>query len=72
MPNYCINKNPQDTVAGEHEVHNLDENCTHLPLPENRKDLGRHRDCHSAIEKAKEYYDVVDGCYYCCKDCHTR
>lgn len=70
MPKFCVNKNAQPT--GEHEVHNLDVYCGHLPEPSNRLDLGWHSDCHSAIRKAKESYDNVDGCAYCCPDCNTR
>lgn len=70
MPNYCVNKNAQPT--GEHEVHNVTANCNYLPLPSNRLDLGWHADCESAIKKAKNHYSNVDGCYYCCKECHTR
>ena len=70
MPNYCVNKNAQPT--GEHEVHNLDANCNHLPDPVNRLSLGWHADCHSAVRKAKETYSDVDGCAYCCSACNTR
>ena len=70
MPNYCVNKNPQPT--GEHEVHDLDASCSYLPDYSNRLDLGWHTNCHSAVKKAKEHYNNVDGCYYCCSDCHTR
>ena len=65
---YCVNKNEQDT--GEHEVHALD--CEHKPEPENQIYLGRFNTCHEAINKAKEYYTNVDGCFYCSKECHTR
>ena len=70
MPNYCVNKNAQPT--GEHEVHNLDVSCHHLPDLSNRQNLGWHSDCHGAIRQAKEYYLNVDGCAYCCPVCHTR
>lgn len=70
MPNYCVNKNAQPT--GEHEVHNLDVNCKHLPEPINRLNLGWHPNCQSALRKAKESYSNVDGCAYCCPECNTR
>jgi hypothetical protein len=38
MQRFYVNKNAQPT--GEHEVHNLDANCQHLPDPINRLDLG--------------------------------
>lgn len=68
MPNYCVNKNAQPT--GEHEVHNLDAFCNHLPDYSNRLDLGWHIDCQSAVRKAKEHYNNVDGCAYCCPTCN--
>lgn len=69
MPNYCVNKNPQTT--GEHEVHNLDT-CNYLPDVANRQSLGWHSNCHGAVSEAKKYYYNVDGCAYCCRECHTR
>jgi hypothetical protein len=68
MDKYYVNKNAQTT--GEHEVHK--EGCEWMPLAENRIYLGEFYSCSSALRKAREYYDNVDGCYYCCKECHTR
>lgn len=68
MPRYYVNQRAQST--GEHEVHK--EGCTYLPEPQNRKDLGFHPDCHSAVREAKKTYDNVDGCFFCCNPCHTR
>ncbi|WP_366011178.1 hypothetical protein [Kosmotoga sp.] len=65
---YYVNKNAQTT--GEHEVHT--EDCEHLPDTNNRIYLGRFDNCHDAIKKAKNYYDNVDGCYYCCYSCHKK
>ena len=70
MPNYCVNRNAQPT--GEHEVHKLDGSCTRLPEKSNQLDLGWHPDCHSAVRKAREFYNNVDGCYYCCASYHTK
>jgi len=72
MPRFCINKNAQPT--GEHEVHNLDAGCNHLPNTENQIVLGTFMTCHDAIRKAKDDYPdaKIDGCAYCCPDCHTR
>ncbi len=69
MPYYYVNKNAQST--GEHEVHTT--SCNHGPLYEsNKQSLGSHSDCKSAVQAAKQYYSNVDGCYYCCNECHTR
>lgn len=68
MPHYCVNKNAQST--GEHEVHK--EGCDQMPDPENRQSLGDCANCSAAVEKAKQYFDNVDGCFYCSNECHTR
>ena len=71
MPNYCVNINAQDN-SGDYEVHETSPTrCKHLPNPENREALGWHSDCHGAVAEAKKTYDDVNGCYYCCYDCHT-
>ena len=70
MPNYCVNKNAQPGTD-DHEVHDLasQQNC--LPALENRIALGTHDSCRGAVTAAKQYYDDVNGCYYCANDCHT-
>lgn len=70
MPHFCINDNAQPT--GEHEVHNLDAGCSFLPDYRNRRDLGFHANCHSAIAAAKKIYSSVDGCAYCVPECHKK
>ena len=67
MKKYYVNKNAQ--TNGDHEVH--DQYCNFLPKVENRIYLGEFSNCSSAVSKAKEYYSKVNGCYYCCNDCHT-
>jgi hypothetical protein len=68
MPIYYVNKNAQST--GEHEVH--EDGCSYLPEPENRQYLGVFSNCKDAVREAKNYYDNVDGCYFCSPKCHTR
>lgn len=68
MPQYCVNTKPDD--RGDHEVHRLDS-CNRLPDPANRKDLGWHSTCHSAVAEAKKTYSTANGCYYCSRECHT-
>lgn len=70
MPSFCVNTNAQPT--GEHEVHNLDARCGHLPDPQNRRQLGSFANCFGAIAEAKRMYDSVDGCAYCAPECHRR
>jgi len=68
MPKFYVNKNRQR--KGEHEVHQT--GCKHMPEPENRKYLGVFASCRGAMVAAKNEYDNVDGCFYCCKNCHTK
>ena len=65
---YFVNKNAQST--GEHEVHA--EGCSYMPEILNREDLGYFENCKDAIKKARECYKDVDGCFYCCNECHTK
>lgn len=68
MAKYYVNKNAQSN--GDHEVHTT--GCSFLPNPENRIDLGDHSGCASAVQKAKQHYHQVNGCYYCSNSCHTQ
>lgn len=67
MKNYYVNKNAQ--ANGDHEIH--DQYCSYLPKLENRVYLGQFENCHEAVTKAREYYNKVNGCYYCSNECHT-
>lgn len=68
MEYYYVNKNAQ--LTGEHEVHK--STCSYLPDSSNLIQLGIFSNCADAVKKAKEYYNNVDGCYYCCNACHKR
>lgn len=68
MKLYYVNKNPQ--IRGEHEVHSSD--CIYLPTPENRQYLGYFNNCAEAVKGARKFYANVDGCFYCCPQCHTK
>ena len=66
---YFVNQNAQ--ISGEHEVHK--EGCPYLPAPSNRVNLGLHEHCSTAVAEARRcHYRNVDGCFWCCNDCHTR
>lgn len=71
MPRYIINKNAQPN--GDYEVHNATTGCTHMPLPENQIELGNHLSCTGAVQFAKEKLpsNRINGCYFCCNNCHT-
>lgn len=64
---YYVNKDAQSN--GDHEVHV--EGCAFMPNPENRKYLGEFSTCHEAVHEARTHYSQVNGCYYCCRPCHT-
>ncbi len=64
---YYVNKNAQSN--GDHEVHT--QNCSYLPIMENRIYLGEFTNCKDAVKEAKKYYTQTNGCFFCCKDCHT-
>lgn len=71
MPKFVLNKNAQ--ANGDHEVHNATIGCSFMPDIENQIDLGEHTSCHGAVAHAKRRWpnNRINGCYYCCKPCHT-
>ena len=69
MHRYCVNKNAQSN--GDHEVHDVTANCKYLPNQINRINLGDFNSCHGAVTEAKKRGYRANGCYYCCRPCHT-
>lgn len=69
MARYVVNRNAQSN--GDHEVHNVDKDCSFLPDRHNRIDLGNHQNCSTAVAAARRYYAQVNGCFYCASACHT-
>lgn len=71
MPNFVLNRNKQ--ANGDHEVHNTTDGCSFMPNPENQVPLGIHATCHDAVTAAKNANPSlrINGCYYCCRACHT-
>jgi len=67
MSNYYVNKKAQPN--GDHEVHLL--SCSYTPIPENQLYLGSFGSCAEALREAKKSYSQSNGCYFCCKACHT-
>lgn len=55
---------------GYHEVHS--EDCSFVPNVNNRTYLGYFNNCKDAVKKAKNTYLKSDGCFWCCRPCHTR
>lgn len=68
MKKYYVNDNTQSN--GDHEVH--DEDCSFLPLVQNRTYLGIFSGCRDAVKEAKKKHSQVNGCFYCSKECHTQ
>lgn len=64
---YYLNPNAQSN--GDHEVHV--PSCSFFPKQGNRLFLGDFSNCIAAVNEAKKYYSHVNGCFYCCPDCHT-
>ncbi|WP_109395518.1 hypothetical protein [Proteus terrae] len=55
---------------GDYEVHQ--DGCDHMPNASNRQYLGYFTSCHQAVSQAKANgYRTADGCYWCCRECHT-
>jgi hypothetical protein len=67
MAAYYVNENAQEN--GDHEVHTT--GCSWMPNAGNRKYLGDFSNCAPAVREAKKYYSKSNGCFYCCKACHT-
>lgn len=65
--NYYVNKQAQ--TNGDYEVHV--EVCVYMPSSANQKFLGEFHTCEEAVREAKKDYTKVNGCYYCCNECHT-
>lgn len=68
MARYYVNRNAQQN--GDHEVHK--SRCRFLPDEGNRVYLGDHMSCHAAVAEARRYYDQVNGCFFCSRECHTQ
>lgn len=70
MPYYIVNKNTDE--RGYHEVHDVN-NCRHLPHQWNQEDLGYQVNCKNAVMVAKvsNPHWAIDGCKYCCPECHN-
>ena len=65
MASYYVNQNAQ--ANGDHEVHVA--SCSYFPG--SAQYLGDYASCHGAVTEARLYYPTANGCYYCCRPCHT-
>lgn len=66
---YYYNKNLDK--KGNHEVHT--EDCSYIPQVLNRTFIGYESNCSAAIQRVKKETGKsnFDGCYFCCRECHT-
>ena len=60
--------NDQAQAGGDHEVHK--DGCSYMPEGE-KTYLGDYSSCGAAVTTAKTIYTQPNGCYHCCKPCHT-
>ena len=65
MASYYVNDIAQ--ANGDHEVHV--STCTYFPS--NRTYLGEFSSCAPAVTEAKKKWSQSNGCYWCCRPCHT-
>jgi len=65
MASYYVNDNAQPN--GDHEVHV--SGCAYFPS--NPTYLGEFSSCAPAVTEAKKKWSQSNGCYYCCRPCHT-
>jgi len=65
MTDYYVNRNAQRN--GDHEVHK--DGCQYMPA--NNFYLGNYSNCRDAVKEAKKTYSQSNGCYTCCRECHT-
>ena len=65
MASYYVNHNAQSN--GDHEVHTTGCNF----MPSSKKYLGDFDSCKPAVVEAKKTYKQSNGCYFCCRACHT-
>ena len=64
---YFVNRNAQPN--GDHEVHV--PTCDYFPAPANLQFLGEYDNCFAAVREARRFYPRSNGCYFCCRPCHT-
>lgn len=72
MALYYLNLTPKSEGKGLHyEIHK--EDCKWPEQVEHFELIGNFFNCRGAINKAKlDHPDwKIDGCFYCCKDCHN-
>jgi hypothetical protein len=64
---YYVNNNAQ--LNGDHEVHV--STCDYVPTMYSQTYLGEFETCQAAVREAKKRFQKSNGCFYCCRPCHT-
>jgi hypothetical protein len=65
MHQYYVDRHAQPN--GDHEVHR--HGCT--SMAEDLDPLGLHEDCRSAVLAAGARFVQANGCFWCCRECHS-
>ena len=65
MAAYFVNDDPQPN--GDHEVHV--SGCSHFPSRYTW--VGEHDGCATAVAQANRSHAPANGCYWCCRPCHS-
>lgn len=63
MPNYIVNTGT--SANGNHDVHDENSMCGHLPHPDQRRSLGWFSNGQNAIAEARKTFPSVEGCNQC-------
>lgn len=73
MAEYILNKHQQRN--GDFEIHRTDI-CPFLPEPENQIYLGDFNNGSEALKVAVQRWPqlatLIDGCKFCCTECHRH
>ncbi len=62
--------NKKASSNGDHEVHTSE--CSYMPEEQNQQLLGDFSNCADAVQEARKFYDQVNGCYVCSKECNKE
>ena len=69
MEEYVVNKHTQ-LSTGFNKIHKID--CVKKPNEENTINLGKCICIIDAENRAKNYFQKVNGCKYCCKEIYYK
>jgi hypothetical protein len=70
MPQFIVNRNPQQAPGAAYEIHNMMARCNRLPAITDRVNLGDFDSSSGALEAALEFLPTAVGCHHCCSACN--